>query len=117
MMMFSWVLVPYRLVGRHQRFGETYSFHLFLYVSPKRWYLPTRLHSPKTQKNIIILTAVKTSSLILSLSSALKMEAVCFTETLASADESIRHENSEDHLLHRRENLKSVLELPVSFLT
>jgi hypothetical protein len=43
-------------------------------------------------------------------SSALKMETVCFSETLASTDESTRLQNPEDHHhhhLHRRENLKS----------
>jgi hypothetical protein len=33
-----------------------------VYVSPKRWHLPTSLHGAKTQKNIII-TAVKISDL------------------------------------------------------
>jgi hypothetical protein len=28
MMMFFWVLAPYRIVGRCQRFGETYYLHL-----------------------------------------------------------------------------------------
>lgn len=32
-------------------------------VSPKRWHLPTSLYNAKTQKNIIIFTAVKTSYL------------------------------------------------------
>jgi hypothetical protein len=27
MMLFFWVLVPYRLIGRYQRFGETYFLH------------------------------------------------------------------------------------------
>jgi hypothetical protein len=48
---------------------------------------------------------------ILSPSSTLNMEIVCFLETLASIDESIRRQNSEDnhyhHHPHRRENLKS----------
>jgi hypothetical protein len=41
-------------------------------------------------------------------SSALKMEVVCFSETLASTDKSTRRQNSEQHYHpHRRENLKS----------
>jgi hypothetical protein len=39
--------------------------------------------------------------------SALKMETVCFSETLASTDESIRRQNPEEHHHpHRRENFK-----------
>jgi hypothetical protein len=38
--------------------------------------------------------------------SALKMEAVCYSETLASTDESTRRQNLEEHP-HRRESLKS----------
>jgi hypothetical protein len=46
--------------------------------------------------------------LLLSLSSRLKMEAVCFSETLTSTDESTRRQNQdEDHHPHRRENLTS----------
>jgi hypothetical protein len=62
-------LEPCRLVGRYQRFGETYCIHLQgwrsrQYVSPKRWHLTTSLQGAKSQKNnIIILTAVKTSNL------------------------------------------------------
>jgi hypothetical protein len=33
------------------------------------------------------------------------METVCFSETLASTDESTRRQNPEEHS-HRRENLK-----------
>jgi hypothetical protein len=42
-------------------------------------------------------------------SSALKMETVCFSETLASTNESTRRQDPEDHHHHphRRENLKS----------
>jgi hypothetical protein len=40
--------------------------------------------------------------------SALKMETVCFSETLATTDESTRRQNPEEHHHpHRRENLKS----------
>jgi hypothetical protein len=44
-------------------------------------------------------------------SSALKMETVYFPETLASTDESTRHQNSEEQHYHphRRENLKSLI--------
>jgi hypothetical protein len=38
--------------------------------------------------------------------SALKMEAECFSETLVSAESTRRH-NPEEHHLHRRGNLKS----------
>jgi hypothetical protein len=41
--------------------------------------------------------------------SALKMETICFSETVASTDESTRRQNPEDHHHHhphRRENLK-----------
>jgi hypothetical protein len=37
-----------------------------MYVSPKRWHLPASLHGAKSQNNIIILTAVKTSNITLS---------------------------------------------------
>jgi hypothetical protein len=53
-----WVLASCRLVGRCQRFGETYC---------------------------------------LILSSTLKMETVCFSETLSSTDESTRRQNPEHH--------------------
>jgi hypothetical protein len=45
---------------------------------------------------------------MLSLSSDLKMETVCFSETLASTDESTRRQNTEEqyHHPHCRENLK-----------
>jgi hypothetical protein len=73
-----WVVTPCRLVGRHQRFGEKYCLHLqgwnggagkwrayiwleggqalqrwrwSQYVSLKRWYLPTSLHSVTSQSN------------------------------------------------------------------
>jgi hypothetical protein len=57
MMMIFRVLLPCRLIRRCQRSGETYCLHLQggrwrLYVSPKRWHLPTSLHGAKTQKNI-----------------------------------------------------------------
>jgi hypothetical protein len=35
------------------------------------------------------------------------METVCFSETLASIDESTRRINPEHHHPHRRENLRS----------
>jgi hypothetical protein len=35
------------------------------------------------------------------------METVCFSETLASTDESTRRQNPEDHHPHRHENLRS----------
>jgi hypothetical protein len=54
MMFFFWVLAPCRLVGRCQRFGETYCLHL-----------QGLSGITKTQKTIIILTAVKTSDLTL----------------------------------------------------
>jgi hypothetical protein len=44
---------------------------------------------------------------VLALSSALKMETVCFSEMLASTDKSTRHQNPEHHYCHHRENLKS----------
>jgi hypothetical protein len=44
---------------------------------------------------------------ILSLSSGLKMETVCFSETLVFTYESTRRHNPEQHYhLHRRQNLK-----------
>jgi hypothetical protein len=49
MTMLFWVVTPCRLVGRHERFGETYCLHL---------------QDVTTQKNIIIiLTAERTSDL------------------------------------------------------
>jgi hypothetical protein len=45
---------------------------------------------------------------ILSPSSALKMETVCFSETLSTYESTLRHNPDEQHRhLHRRENLKS----------
>jgi hypothetical protein len=91
-MMFFWVLAPCRLAGRCQRFGETLHLQLWRwrqFVSPKRWHLPASLK-------------------ILSPSSALKMETVRVSETLASTGESTRRQNPEDHHHpHRRENLIS----------
>jgi hypothetical protein len=48
---------------------------------------------------------------------ALKMETVCFSETLASTDESTRHQNSEDHHhnILRRKNLNSHKHFCMSF--
>jgi hypothetical protein len=44
----------------------------------------------------------------INFTSALKMETVCFSETLTSADEATRRQNPEEHHdPHRRENLKS----------
>jgi hypothetical protein len=44
--------------------------------------------------------------------STLKMETVCFSETLASADESTRRQNPEEQHYHphRHENLRSHIE-------
>jgi hypothetical protein len=72
-MFFFWVLAPCRLVGKCQRFGETYCLHLQpwrwrQYVSPKRCHIPVNVH-------------------VLSLSLGLKMETVCFSETLSSTYE------------------------------
>jgi hypothetical protein len=72
MMMFFWVLVLCKLTGRCQCFGETYCHHLHgwrwrQYVSLKLWHLLTSPHDTKTQKNIIILTAVKTLNLTMSI--------------------------------------------------
>jgi hypothetical protein len=36
--------------------------------------------------------------------SALKMETVCFSETLASTDESTQHQNPEEHHHHQSKN-------------
>jgi hypothetical protein len=49
--------------------------------------------------------------------SALKMDTVCFSETLASTEESTRRRNPEEqnHHPHRRENLKSHLVPDVFF--
>jgi hypothetical protein len=54
---------------------------------------------------------------VLSLSSGLNMETVCFSETLASTDESTRRQNPQEHHHHhhhphRRDNLKSNIEMP-----
>jgi hypothetical protein len=62
MMMFFWVITPYELVVRYQRFGETHCLHLQplrlrQYVSPKRWYLPMSLHGVTT-KNISMLQLI-----------------------------------------------------------
>jgi hypothetical protein len=72
-LMFFWVLMPCRAVGasiseKHtvSNFMVKVSHQLWRWrphVSPKRWHLPTSLHSVKTQKNIIILTAVRSSYL------------------------------------------------------
>jgi hypothetical protein len=74
-MLFFWVLAPYRLIGRCQPLdaklesGRIYiglckSLHFPAsplqpwrwkkYVSPKRWHLPTSLHGAKIQNNNII---------------------------------------------------------------
>jgi hypothetical protein len=44
---------------------------------------------------------------ILSPFSGLKTETVCFSETLASTDESTQRQNPDHHQLHHREHLKS----------
>jgi hypothetical protein len=46
-----WVVTPCGLVGRFQRFGETYCPHLQGWSPPKRWYLPTSPHGVTTQEN------------------------------------------------------------------
>jgi hypothetical protein len=49
-------VTPCGLVGRYQRFGETYCFHI------QGWYLSASPHGLITQRNIDI-TAVRTSNL------------------------------------------------------
>jgi hypothetical protein len=67
MMLLLWVVTPCRLVGRCQRFGETYCLHLQgcrwrQYVFPKRWcntYL-TSLQGVTTQEDdVVIITAAQ----------------------------------------------------------
>jgi hypothetical protein len=63
MIMFFWVVMPCRLVGRYQRLGETYCLRLQI-ISLKRWYLPTSPHDVTTQNNNIdIFIAVRTSNI------------------------------------------------------
>jgi hypothetical protein len=55
MMLFFWVLKPFRLVGTCQRFEETCFLRLQPwrwrpYISSKRWHLPTRLHGSKPRR-------------------------------------------------------------------
>jgi hypothetical protein len=77
-MMIFWVETPCGLVGtsRYQRFGRTCCLLLYSwwplqrwrwrqYVPPKRWYLPTSVHSISAQKtNINIFTAVRNSNFL-----------------------------------------------------
>jgi hypothetical protein len=49
----------------------------------------------------------------LSQTSVLKMEILCFSETLAPTDKSTRRQNQEKHLSYRRGDLKSHNSLPV----
>jgi hypothetical protein len=51
LVLFLWDLAPCRLVGRCQRFGETYCLHL----QGWRW----SLHGAKTQENIVIIIYVE----------------------------------------------------------
>jgi hypothetical protein len=50
-----WVMTPFRLVGRYQRFGGTYCLHLQGWSSflLKCWYLPASLHGVTAQKTNI----------------------------------------------------------------
>jgi hypothetical protein len=69
-MFFFWAVTPCRLVGKYQRFGETYvsifraeltsemteatsSLKMAEVLSPERWHLSTSLHGAKTQNNIM----------------------------------------------------------------
>jgi hypothetical protein len=52
----SWILKPYILVGRCQRFGETLClyiqyFRAEYYISPKCWHCIKSLHDARTEKN------------------------------------------------------------------
>jgi hypothetical protein len=50
MSMSMWVVTLYGLIGRYQRFGETYFSPEDGDVSPKCWYLLTSPQSVATQK-------------------------------------------------------------------
>jgi hypothetical protein len=100
MLMFFWVWAPCGLSGRSHHFGVSplarlQSLPHSVTIGP---FLQTSL--PDTLYNPSILSMV---------TSAMKMEAVRFSETLASTDQSTRRPNPEEHhqYCHRRENLKS----------
>jgi hypothetical protein len=80
---FFWVWAPCGLAGRSQRFGEDVRIP----------FLPPYI--------IPLIPSMVTS--------ALKMETVCFSEKLASTRQSTRRPNPEEHhqYRHRCENLKS----------
>jgi hypothetical protein len=70
MTMLFWVVTPRRLVGRYQRFGEAYGFHL---QGWQHLYLSSYLTSPvRYQRSFHCYWCW----------SVLKMVAVCFSETL-----------------------------------
>jgi hypothetical protein len=66
-----WVVTPCRLVGRFQRFGETYCIHL---SSSKCWYLPTSPHGVTKQSYIFTLSDVRKYQTFVFLSPAITTE-------------------------------------------
>jgi hypothetical protein len=108
--MFFWVWVPCGLAGRNQRFGEAYCLLLqgsSDHAGNQRDYIwwpirPFLFRLPFLPPYIIPLNPSMVTS-------ALKMEAVRFSETLASTSQSTRRPNPKEHhqYRHRRENLKS----------
>jgi hypothetical protein len=108
------VLAPCKLFGGCQRFGETYYLHLqgwcddvgkwkdsYRIVRCEGWGSgPVRDEEWGEQVSGSFLTSSIATS-------ALKMEIVCFSETLASTDESTRRQNPEEYHPDRRENVRS----------
>jgi hypothetical protein len=86
-MLFFWVLTPCRLVGRYQRFRETYC------RQPGRWkqYVTSNRQNPEEQ--IVILTAVRT--LYLAYSSLIHRRQHCLFNR-----QSVRFCENKDVLTH-----------------
>lgn len=63
-MMFFRAVTPHGLVGKFQRFGQTYCFHISMLFFPKFWYLPAIPYDVTTQNyNDDIFAAARTSVL------------------------------------------------------
>jgi hypothetical protein len=79
MMMFFWA--PCRLIGRCKHFRETYCLHL--QGSSGDFPTPSAFPPANPTENCP-LPSIATS--------ALKMEIICFSETMASTDKSTQHQ-------------------------
>jgi hypothetical protein len=101
---FFWAVMPCRLIGRNQHFGVTsvsifraeYGYNLFL----RNVSIYQRVYTASQPRKTIF------RSNILSPSSGLNMETICFSEI--STYESTRHHNPEEQHRHlqRRKKLK-----------